>query len=49
MKKYVNLLRLLVGFDLKTIAYMALPIYWAIIITGTFFTVELKVYKNKQD
>ena len=31
------------GLDLKTVAYWGLPIYWLILLTGTFFTLELKV------
>ena len=36
IKKFVNLYHKYLGLDLKIIVYMALPIYWAIIILATF-------------
>ena len=36
MKKLKNLYNKYLGLDLKIIAYMVLPIYWAIIILATF-------------
>jgi len=36
MQKLKNLLLKFPGLDLKILAYLALPIYWVIIITGTF-------------
>ncbi len=36
IKNFVKKLAVYLGFDLKIIAYMALPIYWLIIITATF-------------
>tara|TARA_Y100001937_G_scaffold20945_1_gene29449 strand:+ start:506 stop:673 length:168 start_codon:yes stop_codon:yes gene_type:complete len=36
IKIFVNLYRKYLGLDLKILAYMALPIYWAIIILATF-------------
>ena len=33
------------GLDLKTLALLVLPIYWAIILIATFSLVELKVTK----
>ena len=36
MKKLRKTLHLFLGFDLKTIAYLVLPIYWAIIILASF-------------
>jgi hypothetical protein len=36
MKKFVKELRILVGFDLKTIAYMALLIYWGAMFSAPF-------------
>ena len=36
IKNFVKKSAVYLGFDLKIIAYMALPIYWLIIITATF-------------
>ena len=36
IKNFANLYRKYLGLDLKILAYMALPIYWAIIILATF-------------
>ena len=36
MQKLKKLLKIFRGLDLKIIAYSVLPIYWGIIILGTF-------------
>jgi hypothetical protein len=36
IKNFAKKSAVYLGFDLKIIAYMALPIYWLIIITATF-------------
>ncbi len=36
IKNLKKILHLFHGFDLKTLAFLALPIYWAIIILATF-------------
>ena len=36
MERLKIYLKKLLGLDLKILAYLVLPIYWAIIITATF-------------
>ena len=48
MKNLKEIVTKLVGLDLKILAYPVLLIYWVTMLTGHFFTVELKVTKSNK-